>query len=93
VKLSEAKVDALTEEIVRMLQQRDDLQIRLPPTRLRVLVRQTMIDELTVEDRLDEEIRRMLLPYEHEMRRGGVSYNAMFNRIKAKLVRERGLIL
>jgi hypothetical protein len=52
-----------------------------------------MVDELLVEDLLEEEIRRLLVQYEKEMRRGGVSYSTLFNRIKAKLVRERGLVL
>jgi len=93
MKLSEARVDTLTDQIVAMLEARTDLQLSANSSRLRVLVRQAMVDELLVEDLLEEEIRRLLVQYEKEMRRGGVSYSTLFNRIKAKLVRERGLVL
>ncbi|MGB9724722.1 MAG: DUF507 family protein [Chloroflexia bacterium] len=93
MKLSENKVDSLTGQIVRMLQERDDLELRADANRLRALVRQAMLDELLVEDRLEEEVRRILQGYEREIRRGRLSYNTLFNRIKAQLVRERGLVL
>ncbi len=93
MKLSESKVDSLTEQIVEMLQGRDDIEIRTDINRLRALVHQAMQDELLVEDRLEEEVRRILQRYEVEIRRGRLSYNTLFNRIKAQLARERGLVL
>jgi hypothetical protein len=93
MKLSENKVDSLTGQIVEMLQVRDDVELRADDHRLRALVRQAMLDELLVEDRLEEEVRRILQQYEREIRRGRLSYNTLFNRIKAQLVRERGLVL
>lgn len=93
MKLSESKVDSLTGQIVEMLQGRDDIEVRADVNRLRALVRQAMLDELLVEDRLEEEVRQILQRYELEIRRGRLSYNVLFNRIKAQLVRERGLVL
>lgn len=93
MKLSESKVDSLTGQIVEMLQGRDDIEVRADMNRLRALVRQAMLDELLVEDRLEEEVRQILQRYEVEIRRGRLSYTTLFNRIKAQLVRERGLVL
>lgn len=93
MKLSESKVDSLTGQIVEMLQGRDDIEVRTDTNRLRALVRQAMLDELLVEDRLEEEVRQILQRYEAEIRRGRLSYNTLFHRIKAQLVRERGLVL
>jgi len=56
-------------------------------------VRQVMADEVTVEDRLNEEAREILAKNSEEMRRTGVSYQEMFKKIKSHLARERKLIL
>jgi hypothetical protein len=56
-------------------------------------VRQVMADEVTVEDRLNEEAREILSRYSEEMRRTGVSYQEMYKRVKSQLARERKLIL
>jgi len=56
-------------------------------------VRQVMADEVTIEDRLNEEVREILGRYSEEMRRTGVSYQEMYKKVKGQLARERKLIL
>jgi hypothetical protein len=56
-------------------------------------VRQVMADEVTVEDRVNEEVREILAKYSDEMKRTGVSYQEMFKKVKGQLARERKLIL
>ena len=56
-------------------------------------VRQVMAEEITVEDRLNEEVREILSRYSEEMQRTGVSYQEMYKKVKGQLARERKLIL
>jgi hypothetical protein len=56
-------------------------------------IRQTMQEELSVEDRLNEEVRQILSQYADEMRRSGASYQEMYKKVKSQLARERKLIL
>jgi hypothetical protein len=56
-------------------------------------VRQVMADEVTIEDRLNEEVREILARYSDEMRRTGASYQEMYKKVKGQLARERKLIL
>jgi hypothetical protein len=56
-------------------------------------VRQVMAEEVTVEDRLNEEVREILSRYSDEMRRTGASYQEMYKKVKGQLARERKLIL
>lgn len=93
MRLSEAKLDSLAGQVAALLQERDDIDVLVDANRLQALTRQAMLEELTVEDRLDEEVRELLKQYDREIRLGRMSYNTLFTRIKAKLVRERGLIL
>jgi len=56
-------------------------------------IRQAMVAELAVEDRLNEEVREILSKYADEMRRSGASYQEMYKKVKTQLARERKLIL
>jgi hypothetical protein len=56
-------------------------------------VRQRMMEELTVEERLNEEVRGILTEHQDEMRRTGASYQEMYKKVKAQLARERKLVL
>jgi hypothetical protein len=50
-------------------------------------------DELSVEDRVNAEVRQLLRAYEKQIEQGQVDYQKMFQMVKQKLVRERGVIL
>ena len=43
-------------------------------------------EELSVEDRINEEVRAILEAYSDEMRRSGANYQEMFKRVKGELV-------
>jgi len=49
-------------------------------------------EELTIEDRLNDEVRELLSQYSDYMRREGVSYQEMFRRIKNTLIAQRKVI-
>jgi hypothetical protein len=54
---------------------------------------QAITEELSVEDKLNAEVRQMLKAHEQEIERGHMDYHKMFTMLKQKLVRERGIIL
>jgi hypothetical protein len=56
-------------------------------------VRLRMLEELTVEDRLNDEVREILIAHQDEMRRTSVSYQEMYKKVKQQLARDRKLIL
>jgi hypothetical protein len=56
-------------------------------------VRQVMSDEISIEDRLNDEVREILNRYADDMRRTGASYQEMYKKVKGQLARERRLIL
>ncbi len=57
------------------------------------VITQVMLDEVSVEDRLNDEVRKILEEYQDEMQRNGASYEEMYKKVKRQLVRERKLIL
>jgi hypothetical protein len=56
-------------------------------------VRQVVLEELMVEDRINDRVREYMSQYEEQIRRSGVSYQDMFKRIKSELVRREKVIL
>jgi len=56
-------------------------------------VRHAMVEEITVEDRINDEARQILIEHQEQMRNTGVSYQDMFKKVKAQLARDRKLVL
>jgi hypothetical protein len=56
-------------------------------------VRSVMAEELSIEDRLNDEVRTILNDHAETMRRTGVSYQEMYKKVKGELARQRKLIL
>jgi hypothetical protein len=51
------------------------------------------IEELTLEDRINDEVRMILETYSDEMRRSGANYQEMFKKVKNELVRKYKAVL
>ncbi len=90
--LSRDYVSHISVELVKRLLAAEMIEARSADT-LSLKIRQTMLEELLVEDRLNEEVRQILNQYADEMRRSGASYQEMYKKVKAQLARDRKLIL
>jgi hypothetical protein len=56
-------------------------------------VHAALLDELTLEDRINDEVRMILETYSDEMQRSGANYQEMFKKIKNELVRKYKAVL
>ena len=52
-----------------------------------------LVDELSLEDRIYDEVRVILDAIQEDMRKGGVSYPEMFKKVKMKLVNQYKAVL
>jgi hypothetical protein len=52
-----------------------------------------LIEELSLEDRINDEVRVILEAIQEDMRKGGVSYPEMFKKLKIKLVNQYKAVL
>ncbi len=52
-----------------------------------------ILEELTLEDRLNDEVRELLKKHSTDIERGRMDYRKLFELTKQKLVRERNLVL
>jgi hypothetical protein len=87
-------VGHMASEVVKKLIEGNLIEIKekdLGPVIARVRLR--VMEEITVEDKVNEEVRNILTQYQDEMRRTGVSYQEMFKKVKGQIARDRKLIL
>ncbi|HEX7159422.1 MAG TPA: DUF507 family protein [Edaphobacter sp.] len=52
-----------------------------------------MVEELSLEDRINEEVRVILEAFQDEMRKTGASYPEMFKKVKNELARKYKAVL
>jgi uncharacterized protein len=93
MRLSKERVRHLTETVATRLQQEGLVEMTGDRKALVEALQHAVIEELSLEDRLNAEVRQLLKAYEQQIEQGQVDYQKMFVMIKQKLVRERGLIL
>ena len=56
-------------------------------------IHSALLDELTLEDRINDEVRIILETYSDEMQRSGANYQEMFKKVKNELVRKYKAVL
>jgi hypothetical protein len=87
-------VGHMASEVVKKLIEDKLVEIKekdLEPVITRVRLR--MMEEITVEDKVNDEVRNILTQHQDEMRRSGISYQEMFKKVKGQIARDRKLIL
>jgi hypothetical protein len=56
-------------------------------------VHSALLDELSLEDRINDEVRVILEAYSDEMQKTGANYQEMFRKVKNELVRKYKAVL
>jgi hypothetical protein len=56
-------------------------------------VQSSMVEELSLEDRINDEVRVILEAYSDEMRQTAANYQEMFKKVKNELVRKYKAVL
>lgn len=85
-------VGHMAAEVVKKLAEEEAVEVKNAAA-VTQRVRSVMMDEITVEDRINEEARQILVQHQDAMRNSGVSYQEMFKKVKAQLARDKKLVL
>jgi hypothetical protein len=62
------------------------------PAAISELIQTLITDELSVEDRLNDEVRQILEEYQVYMSNHGISYSEMFRRIKNQMIQQKKIV-
>jgi len=85
-------VGHMAAETLKKLVEAEMVEVKTPETVVPRL-RQAMMEEITVEDRINDEARQILIEHQDQMRTSGISYQEMFKKVKAQLARDKKLVL
>lgn len=92
MRLTREQVDKLSERIVRGLIA-DGLIVAERPEELTDAVSKAFLGDLEAEDRLNDEVHELLKNYADQIARGDVNYQELFRKAKAKLARDRKVVI
>ena len=86
-------VPLLAKKIVDNILSKNLVKPIAPQQRLLSETEELIMGELSVEDRLNEEVREILKNHASEIEKGRMDYRRLFELTKQKLVKERNLVL
>ena len=92
MRLTRDQVGHLSQRIVRGLIKDEMITADNPEAVIDAVV-QVITADLEAEDRLNEEVREMLKNYSDEISRGMVNYQELFRKVKAKIARDRKMVI
>ena len=93
MRLTKELTELLTKKIVKSLIDQDLIIWEETPEKLQAVINAIITEDLMVEDMLNEEVKTLLESKTQEYERDMMDYGRVFQMMKSKLVRERGLIL
>ena len=87
-------VGHMAAETVKKLLEGELVEVKTPAAVAVVQrLRQAMMEEITIEDRINDEAREILVQHQEQMRSTGVSYQELFKKVKAQLARDKKVVL
>jgi uncharacterized protein len=86
-------VPFLAKKVVDNLTLKNLVKPAVPLEKLLTETGEIILEELTIEDRLNEEVREVLKSHSAEIEKGRMDYRRLFELTKQKLVKERNLVL
>ena len=93
MKLSRERVAHIAESLAQRLTQQKVVTLAGSHQALVQTLHHAITEELSVEDKLNAEVRTLMKKYEAEIEKGQVDYQKMFVMVKKQLTKDRGVIL
>jgi hypothetical protein len=92
MRLSPDEIQYISRKIVKVLTADRRIEVD-DEERVMEGIARTIVEELQVEDRLNEEVREVLVQHTQQMERSDVTYSEMFKKVKRELAKQKGIIL
>ena len=92
MRLKKEFIEKISKKIIKSLLSKDLIIWESSHDKLESIISDIIIDDLMVEDYLNEEVKELLDSRTDEYERSMMDYGRVFQLVKSKLARERGLI-
>jgi len=93
MRIKKELVESISKAIVKSILDKEMILWDDRPEELTAIVNNIITEDLMVEDRLNDEVKMLLESKTQEHERDMMDFGRVFQMVKSKLVRERGLIL
>jgi len=92
MRLSADEIQFISRKIVKTLVAAGRLEV---DNEARVVegIAHAIVEELSIEDRLNEEAREVLAQHMTQMERSDITYSEMFKKVKRELAKKKGIVL
>jgi hypothetical protein len=92
MRLTPNEIEYIARKIVKTLTTAGKLEVD-SESRVVESISKVITEEMQVEDRLNEEVREVLMQHASEMERSNITYTEMFKMLKRKMAKEKGIVL
>jgi hypothetical protein len=92
MRLTPDEIQFISRKIVKTLVGAGKLEVD-SEARVEEAIGKVIIEELQIEDRLNEEVREVLLEHSSQMERSDITYTDMFKKVKRELAKKKGIVL
>jgi len=92
MRLTADEIQFISRKIVKTLVGAERLEVD-DEARVVEGIARTIVDELAVEDRLNDEAREVLAQHMSQMERSDITYSEMFRKVKRELAKKKGIVL
>lgn len=93
MKLRKEIIQYLAKRIVEQLSEKELIEFETETEQIVAMVEGRINSDLMVEDHLNDEVKEILEKQGEKLDEGNINYRKMFQMVKNKLARERGIIL
>ena len=92
MRLKKESIEKISKKIIESLLSKNLIIWESSHDKLESIISELIIDDLMIEDHLNEEVKELLDSRTDEYERSMMDYGRVFQLVKSKLARERGLI-
>ena len=93
MKLTKEQVEKILRTVLEKLKEKDLVELKAAEPKVLERMTEAFLADLRAEDALDREVEEILKGHSGEIDSQRLDYRKMFNIVKGKLARERGIIL
>ncbi|HET7747324.1 MAG TPA: DUF507 family protein [Vicinamibacteria bacterium] len=92
MRLRTDEIEYIARKVVKTLVSAGKLEVD-DEARIVEMLGRVITEEMALEDKLNEEVREVLVQHSAEMQRSNITYTEMFKMVKRKMAKEKGIIL
>ncbi|MFQ5735995.1 MAG: DUF507 family protein [Thermodesulfobacteriota bacterium] len=93
MRLTREQVEKISKAVLGNLKARELLVFKADEARVLEKIKEVVLADLRAEDALDREVDEIIQSHSGEDAGARIDYRKVFNMVKGKLARERGLVL